>query len=131
MSSRWHHFDQENIVMISALKVFIASLGLPVGFLTKSPGSLKKLPGIYKKFQVKNPYNIFIAILVETRTPKRHFVINWPLENESFHMSSKITAIPIFCISTVLQRPDCLRRLGWLFRRLKIPTFFRMKPLQF
>ena len=40
--------------------------------LTKSQGS-------YKKFQGRNPYNIFVAILVETMTQKRHFEINWPL----------------------------------------------------
>ena len=53
MSFWCHRFDQntnKNIVRISALKVFIASLGLPVGFfimilLTKSPGS----PSIWKK----------------------------------------------------------------------------------
>ena len=86
-------------------------------------GASCRLPGIYKKFQGKIPYNIFIAILVETTTPKRHFVINWPVENESFHMSSKITAIPIFCISTVLQRPDCLRRLAGCLDGWKFPLF--------
>ena len=60
MSFWCHRLDQnsnENILRISALKVFIASLGLPgsflgfpVGFLiyditnTKSPGSPKNLP---------------------------------------------------------------------------------------
>jgi hypothetical protein len=41
----------------------------------KSPGTPKKLPGSYKKFQVRNPYNIFVAILVKTMTSKRHFEI--------------------------------------------------------
>ena len=52
--------------------------GLPVGFLindilTKSPRSP---PKSYKKNQGKNPYNIFVAILVEMMIPKRHFEIN-------------------------------------------------------
>ena len=34
---------------------------------------------ICKKVQGRNPYNIFVAILVQTITPKRHFKINWPL----------------------------------------------------
>ena len=42
--------------------------------LTKSPGSPKKLPGnppgSYQKFQGRIPYNIFVAILVETMTQK-------------------------------------------------------------
>ena len=40
----------------------------------------RKPPGSYKKFQGRNPYNIFVAILVKTMTPKRHFEINWPLD---------------------------------------------------
>ena len=55
--------------------------------LTKSPGSpqtfqeaLMKLQKISaQKFQGRNPYNIFVAILVEMMTPKRHFEVNWPL----------------------------------------------------
>ena len=35
----------------------------------------------YKNFQGRNPYNIFVVILVETMTPKRHFEINRPLVN--------------------------------------------------
>ena len=70
---------------IFALKVFKASLGLHVGFLIndmtyyvprKPQKASKKPPGRYKKYQGRNPYNILVAILVETRTPKRHFEIN-------------------------------------------------------
>ena len=38
-----------------------------------------KSPGSYKKFHGRNPYNIFVAFLVKTMTPKKHFEINWPL----------------------------------------------------
>ena len=34
----------------------------------------------YKKFQGRNILNIFVAILVQTMTPKRHYKINWPLK---------------------------------------------------
>ena len=91
-----HRFDQnsnKNIVRIYALNVFIASLGLhgsflglPVGFLSngikyllspkEAQKASRKSPGSYKKFQGRNPDNIFVAILVETMTPKRHFEIN-------------------------------------------------------
>ena len=70
---------------MSALKVFIASLvlpgsflGLPVGFLINdiTQKASRKPSGSYKKFQGRIPYNIFVAILVKTMTPKRHFEIN-------------------------------------------------------
>ena len=88
MSFWCHRFDQnsnENIVRISALKVFIASLGLPgsffglpVGFLINNITDLspQEAPRKQQKFQGRIPYNIFAAILVETMTPKRHFEIN-------------------------------------------------------
>jgi hypothetical protein len=83
----------ENIVRISALKVFKASLGLPgsflgllVGFLSLlmilltylgSPKKLQESPRkLQRKFQGRNPYNVLVAILVETMTLKRHFEIN-------------------------------------------------------
>ena len=98
MSFWCHRFDQnsnKNIVRISALKFFVASWGLPGSFLGL-PGDLvsniinkeayrkpqkasRKPQGSYKNFQGRNPYNIFVAILVETMTPKRHFEINWSL----------------------------------------------------
>ena len=98
MSFWCHRFNQnsnENIVRISALKFFVASWGLPGSFLGL-PGDLvsniinkeayrkpkkasRKPQGSFKKFQGRNPYNILVAILVETMTPKRHFEINWPL----------------------------------------------------
>ena len=78
--------------MISALNFFVASWGLP-GSLFGLPWDLvsnninkeayrkpqkasRKPPGSYKKFQGRNPYNIFVAILVATMTSKRHFRIN-------------------------------------------------------
>ena len=84
--------SNKNIVWISALKFFVASWGLPGSFLGL-PGDLvsniinkeayrkpqkasRKPPGRYKKFQGRNPDNIFVAILVQTMTPKRHFEIN-------------------------------------------------------
>ena len=33
----------------------------------------RKPQGSYKNFQDRNPYNIFVAILVQTMTTKRHF----------------------------------------------------------
>ena len=91
MSFWCHRFDQninQNIVRVSALKFFVASWGLSGSFLGL-PGDLvsniinkeaykkpQKLPGSYKNFQGRNPNNIYIAILVETMTPKRHFEIN-------------------------------------------------------
>ena len=30
-------------------------------------------------FQCRNPYNVFVAILVKKMTPKKHFEITWPL----------------------------------------------------
>jgi hypothetical protein len=45
------------------------SLGSP-------PKASRKPTGSYKKFQGRNPYNIFVDILVQTMTPKRHFEIN-------------------------------------------------------
>ena len=82
MSFWCHCFDQKtnkNIVRISALKVFKASLGLPGSFLGL-PGDLvssiinkeayrkpqkpsRKPQGSFKNLQGRNPYNIFVAIL--------------------------------------------------------------------
>ena len=74
-----HRLDQnsnENIVRISALKFFVASWGLLGSFLglprdlisniinKEAYRKPKKLPGSYKNFQGRNPYNIFVAILV-------------------------------------------------------------------
>ena len=70
--------SNENIVRISALKVFIASLGLPGSFLGL-PGDLvsniinKEPPGSSKK-AIKT-YNIFVGFLVKTMTPKKTFGI--------------------------------------------------------
>ena len=76
MSLWCHHFDQisnENIVRISALLMILHIKSI------ESPKKLQRSPQEAKKFQGRNPYNIFVAILVETMTPKRHFEINWPL----------------------------------------------------
>ena len=35
----------------------------------------RKPPGSYKKLQGRNPYNFFVAILVEMMTAKKHFEI--------------------------------------------------------
>ena len=67
--------------------------------LTKSPGSPKKLPGspqeATKKIQGRNPYNIFVAILVETMTPKRHFEIDRPLAEEESSMQDLYTIMAL------------------------------------
>ena len=71
--------NKENIVTISALKSYVASLGLPGNFFgfpedlesniinkkanKKPQKASRKPPGSYKKFQGRNPHNIFIAIL--------------------------------------------------------------------
>ena len=98
MSFWCHRFDQnsnENIVKIPALKFFVASWGFP-GSCFGLSGDLvsniinketyrkpQKLPGspkeAIKNFQGRNPCNIFVAIWVETMTPKKHFEINLPL----------------------------------------------------
>ena len=88
MSFWCHRFDQnsnENIVRISALIFFVASRGLHGSFLGL-PGDFvshdinkevnRKTQESFKNFQGRNQYNIFVAILVETMTPKRHFEIN-------------------------------------------------------
>ena len=94
MSFWCHRLDQnsnENIVRISGLEFFEASWGLPGDLVSniinkevyrKPQKASWKLQGSFKKFQGRNLYNIFVAILVETMTPKRHFKINWPLNDE-------------------------------------------------
>ena len=95
MSFWCHRFDQnsnENIVRISGMKFFVAFWGLPRSFLWLS-GDLvsnfinkeayRKTQGSYENFQGRNPYNIFVAILVKTMTPKRHFEVNLPLHTSS------------------------------------------------
>ena len=97
MSFWCHRLDQKsnkNIVKISTLKFFVASWGLPGSFLglpgdlvsniinkeayRKPPKTSKKPQGSYKNVQGWNPYNIFVAILVQMMTKKRHFEIKWP-----------------------------------------------------
>ena len=84
MSFWCHHLDQnsnENIVRISALEFFEASWGLSGDLVSNiiNKEAYRKPQGSYKNFQGRNPYNIYVAILVKTITPKRHFEINWPL----------------------------------------------------
>ena len=91
MSFWCHRLDQnsnENIVRISALKFFVASwklFGLPGDLVSniinkeayRKPQKASRKPQVsFKNFQGRNPYNIFVAILVETMTPKRLFEIN-------------------------------------------------------
>ena len=95
MSFWCHGFDQnsnENIVRISALKFlyltggFSEIFGLPGDFQSniivykegyrKPQKVFRKCQGRYKNFKGRNPNNIFVAILVETMTQKRHFEIN-------------------------------------------------------
>ena len=86
--SLWsHRLDQnsnENIVRISAMKFFVASWRLPGDLVSNiiNKEAYRKPQGRYKNFQGRNPYNIFVGFLVETMTSKRHFEINWPLENQ-------------------------------------------------
>ena len=92
MSFCCYHFDQnsnEEIVRISALKFFVASWRLAGRFLgllgdlvsniinkeaNKKPKKASMKPqGNYKNLQGRNYYNIYVAILVETMTPRRYF----------------------------------------------------------
>ena len=47
-----------------------------IPLIRKPKKTSTKPQGSYKNFQGRNPYNIFVAILVQTMTPKRHFEIN-------------------------------------------------------
>ena len=82
MSFWCHRFNQnsnKNIVRISALKYFPGDLVSNIfnkEAYRKPQKASRKPQGSYKNFQGRNPYNIFVAILVETMTPKRHFEIN-------------------------------------------------------
>ena len=86
MSFWCRRFDQnsnKNIVKISALKFYVAFWGLPGDLVSNiiNKEAYRNPQGSYKNFKRRNPYNIFVAILVETMTPKRHFEIKWPLES--------------------------------------------------
>ena len=60
-------------------KLFGASLFMILLSPQEARKASRKPPGNYKKIQGRNPYKIFVAILVEMMTPKRHFEINWPV----------------------------------------------------
>ena len=46
----------------------------------RKPQKASRKPHLsFRKFHGRNPYNILVAILIETMTPKGHFEINWPL----------------------------------------------------
>ena len=78
--------SNENIVMISSLKYLVAPwkfFGLSGDLVSniinkeayKKPQKASRKPQeSYKNFQGRNPYNIFVAILVEMMTPKSHFI---------------------------------------------------------
>ena len=88
MSFWCHRFDQnnnENIVLDFCPEIFCSCLGASwklFGASCRLPYKSYYLPTpqeaqkSYKKFQGRN---IFVTILVETMTPKRHFEIKWPL----------------------------------------------------
>ena len=44
--------------------------------INKSPGSPQEAPRKLQKIQGRNLDNIFVAVLVQMITPKRHFEIN-------------------------------------------------------
>ena len=74
MSLWCHRLDQnnnENIIRISAMKFFVASWGLPGDLVSNiiNKEAYRKPQGYYKNFQGRNPYIIFVAILVQTMIP--------------------------------------------------------------
>ena len=88
MSFWCHRLDQnsnENIVRIEIFCSFLGAswklFGLPWDLVSNIINKeAYRNPRIsYENFQGRNPYNIFVAILVQTMTPKRHLEINWPL----------------------------------------------------
>ena len=50
--------------------------------------SAQKASRKLQKFQGRNLDNIFVAILVQMMTPKRHFEINWPLHSNQWESLS-------------------------------------------
>ena len=81
MSFWCHRFDQnskEKIVRISAWGLpwsFLLLLGNLVSYIINKE-AYRKPQRNYKNFQGRK---IYVAILVKTMTPKKHFEINWPL----------------------------------------------------
>ena len=82
MSFWCHRLDQnnnKNIVRISALKVFIAYLGLPGSFLELPVGFLiNDITYLLSPQEAPNSFQEAPRKL--QMTPKRHFEINWPLD---------------------------------------------------
>ena len=116
MSFSFHRLDQnsnENVVRIFA----------------------RKPPGSYKRFQCRNLDNIFIAMLVQMMTPKRHFEINWPLKVAivcrcEFIYTNQTMYNSIYYVRTngmislyILRRPQNLTLLScFTFRKKMIGT---------
>ena len=67
-----------------------------MSLIRKPTESPKKPQGSCKEFHGRNPYNIFVAILVETMTPKRHFQINSPLDETEKKRFKTLSATPAF-----------------------------------
>ena len=79
------------IATISALKSFVAYWGLPWDLASNiiNKEAYRK-PQKDIKTSGQKSLNIFVAILVETMTPKRHFEINWPLNPNKFVSITRI-----------------------------------------
>ena len=75
--------SNENIVRISALKVFIASLCLPGDLVSNiiNKEAYRKPQVSYINFQSRNSYNIFVAIL-ENRCPHQFIMSLTDLQRE-------------------------------------------------
>ena len=77
--------NQRNYFWISALKFFVASLGLPGSFWGLPEGFLmyditQEAPRKLQKNSGQKSRNHFVGIFVQTIIPKGHFEINWPLD---------------------------------------------------
>ena len=91
--------------------------------LKVSIASLMGLPGNYKKFQGRNPYNIFVAIPVKMMTPTRHFEINWPLAGSTNSTSAFCSIGQVFESSNSwIFGPNWLLQLPLVLTFKKIPT---------
>ena len=88
-----------------------------------SPKSFQKPQESYKKFQGRNPYNIFVAIPVKMMTPTRHFEINWPLAGSTNSTSAFCSIGQVFESSNSwIFGPNWLLQLPLVLTFKKIPT---------